>query len=375
MRLATVDLGVLAANVKRVRELAGATHLTAVVKANAYGHGSLEVAKAFIDGGADQLGVFDLAEALALRAGGIQAPILAWMLDDEELLPAALKADIRLGVSSVRSLEAVIRAAGPGAAGSGSPARVHLKVDTGLSRGGVDVTEWQACFALAAEAEQAGTIHVEGLFTHLANTSRDENKQQANRFQEAHALANAAGLTPELVHIAASEAALAQGDVIPTEVIRVGIALYGLSPFGVDHPPTELGLTPAMTLTSRIASIRHVPAGTGASYGFDWRATADAKLALVPVGYADGLPRAASGKAEVMINGKRCPVAGRIAMDQIVVDVTATAAAVGDSVTIWGTGAAGEPTVDQWAAWAGTIGYELVTKIGRRVTFDYVGTA
>lgn len=356
-RIAWIDVGAIAANVRRLRALAGTPRLLAVVKADGYGHGALHAARGALDGGADWVGVADPAEALALRAAGVEAPLLAWLLDADADFGPVAAASIDLGVSTLDQLGR-IAATAPGAA-------VQLKVDTGLSRNGLPPQAWDAGFARAAELERAGALRVRGLFSHLANTSADEDALQEERFADAVRRARAAGLTPELLHLAATEAAIGR-DQSAYDMVRTGIGIYGVSPFD-DGDAARLGLVPAMTLTTRVVAVRRVPAGAGVSYGSTWRAPAPTNLALVPVGYADGIPRAASNRAEVLLGGRRRPVRGRIAMDQLVVDLGDDEVRVGEPVVVLGDPATGAPSAAEWATWAGTIGYEIVTRIGPRV--------
>jgi alanine racemase len=353
MREARIDLAAIRDNVARLRELVAPARVLAVVKANGYGHGMELAARAALAGGADQLGVADIGEALALRAAGIDAPLLAWLHAPDADFAPAIDAGIELGISSLDQLE---RAAG---------AVVHLKIDTGLSRNGVAPAEWEAVVARAAELERTGVLRVRGVWSHLANAGPDETEQQRLRFEDAVAAARAAGLDPEVRHLAASEAAIA-APAARYDLVRIGIAMYGLPPADrIDV--AALGLRPAMELAAAVAAVRRVPAGEGVSYGFVHRTERETTLALVPLGYADGLPRAATGRAEVAIGGRRHPVVGRIAMDQCVVDVGDAEVAVGDRVVVWGDPAAGAPSAEDWAAAAGTIGYEIVTRVGPRV--------
>ncbi|HEY1105722.1 MAG TPA: alanine racemase, partial [Agromyces sp.] len=258
-------------------------------------------------------------------------------------------------------------------AAAGAAARVHLKIDTGLSRNGVPATEWPAVVARAVELERAERIGVVGIFSHFANTSREVDADQLAAFERALAIAEQAGLTGRLRHIASSEQAL-RDPSSRYDAVRIGIGLYGLTPFGDGTTSADLGLTPAMTLRARVAAVRRVDAGTGASYGHIWHADAETTLALVPLGYADGIPRQASGQgAEVLIGGRRRPVVGRVAMDQFIVDAGDAPVAVGDEVVVFGDPATGAPTADEWGAAAGTIGYEIVTRIGPRVPRRYTG--
>jgi alanine racemase len=361
-RLATVDLGAISANVERLREFAATPHLMAVVKANGYGHGAVPAARAALAGGADRLGVADLDEALALRAAGITAPILAWLHDVDADFAPAFAAGIEIGVSSPEQL-GLVAATAPGAS-------VQLKVDTGLSRNGIAPDRWDETFALAAALQAAGRVSVVGLFSHLANASDADDAAAESVFADALARARAAGLDPEFVHLASTAAAI-RHDQGASTMVRVGIGIYGLSPFG-DGDSERLGLRPAMTLSSRVAAVRRVPAGAGVSYDYVWRAPAPTNLALVPLGYADGVPRAASDRASVQIGGALYPVRGRIAMDQFVVDLGDASVPVGERVVLFGDPASGAPGAADWARWADTIDYEIVTRIGHRVRREYV---
>ena len=252
---------------------------------------------------------------------------------------------------------------------------MHLKIDTGLSRNGVPEAEWPAVVARAAELERAGRLTVAGVFSHFANTSRDVDAAQLAVFERALERAAAAGLNPTVRHLASSEQAIRDPSA-RYDLVRIGIGVYGLTPFGDGTTCTDLGLTPAMTLRARVAAVRQVEAGAGASYGHLWHADAPTTLALVPLGYADGIPRhATGGGAEVLLAGARRPVVGRVAMDQFIVDVGDAPVAVGDEVVVFGDPASGAPTADEWAEASGTIGYEIVTRIGPRVPRRYVGGA
>ena len=358
MREALVDLGAISHNVEVIRAVAGVDAMV-VVKANGYGHGAVESARAALAGGAVWLGVADLTEAYELRSAGIDAPLLAWLHDPDADFAAAAESGIDVGISSLAQLEAL--AALPGRA------EVQLKADTGLGRNGVTAFEWPQLVRDAAAHERAGRIHVRGVWSHLSNTGPDEDAAQVQAFTEALEAARAAGLDPELVHLAATAAALR----LPAArfgMVRVGVGAYGLSPDG--EPVTDL--RPALELAASVVSVKRVPAGQGVSYGYDHVTGAETTLVLVPLGYADGIPRHASGKAQVTINGVRHRVSGRIAMDQFVVDVGDHPVAVGDRVVLFGDHSNGVPSASDWAEWAGTINYEIVTRLGPRVTRRYV---
>ncbi|WP_353807357.1 alanine racemase [Agromyces sp. SYSU T00194] len=361
-REAVVDLDAIRGNVARIAAAAAPAGVMAVVKADAYGHGALPVARAALEGGARMLGVADVQEALALRAAGLSAPILAWLHDPGLDFGPALEAQVSIGVSSARQLEQVA-----GAVERGAPAAsVHLKIDTGLSRNGVEPVRWGAVVARARELELAGVLRVDGVFSHLANASDADDDAQLAAFRAAVEAAEAAGLHPAMRHLASTAAALRRPDA-RFDLVRVGIGMYGLTPYGDGTTGADLGLVPAMTLRGRIAAVRRVPAGAGASYDLTWRAGAPTTLALVPLGYADGVPRHASGRASVLLGGAVRPVVGRVAMDQFLVDAGDAEVAVGDEVVLFGAAATGAPTADDWADAAGTIGYEIVTRIGPRV--------
>lgn len=367
LREAVIDLDAIRGNVETLRRTIGTEHLIAVVKANGYGHGAVPVARAALTGGADRLGVADLAEALELRDAGITAPVLAWLHDSDPDFDAALAADVEVGVSTLAQLDALAAAAER----AGRIAVAHLKLDTGLSRNGVAPDVWPQAVRAARAAEEAGLLRVAGVFSHLSGTDAESDVAQADAFDRGLAQAARAGLDPEFVHLAASGAAL----TLPRaryNTVRIGIAMYGVSPFP-DRDPSEFGLRPAMTLRSRVVAVRRIPQGQGVSYGHTYRAPRDTTLALVPVGYADGVPRQASGRAEVSIGGKRHPIAGRVAMDQIVSAVGDEPVQVGDDVVLFGDPATGAPSAEDWARAADTIGYEIVTRLGRRVTRRYVG--
>ncbi|MFI8632451.1 alanine racemase [Microbacterium sp. NPDC077663] len=358
-REAVIDVGAIEHNVRHLARVTD-SEVIAVVKANGYGHGAVRSGRAALAGGAARLAVADVGEALELRAGGIDAPVLAWLHAPGADFAQAAAAYIELGVSSLDQLRA--------AAAAGSPERpvtVQLKVETGLGRNGIAPADYGTVFAEAAEFERQGAIRVVGIFSHLSNTSADDDRTALSRFTVAQAAAGAAGLRPTLRHIAASHAALSLPEA-RLGCVRLGVAIYGLSPFD-DRSSADLGLRPAMTLRAAVAAVRRVPAGQGVSYGYLHRTTSESTLALISMGYADGVPRAASGAGPVSIGGRTFRVAGRIAMDQFVVDVGDVPVAVGDEAVLFGDPTTGVPAATDWAEAAGTINYEIVTRIGPRV--------
>lgn len=368
-REAIIDLDAVRHNVRRLREVTGVSELIVVVKADAYGHGAVSVARAALEAGADRLGVADISEGLALRAAGITAPILAWLHGPVADFDAAVSAGLELGLSSEAQLVQVIAAAAR-LDGARVPV-VQFKLETGLSRNGAAEADWPTLFAAAADAERAGLIRVDGLFSHVSNTSSTDDADAAARFERGVAIARSAGLAPRTLHLAASAAALGE-PALRYDAVRLGLAVYGLSPFEPDAAPdrtaSAFGLRPVMTLRATIAAVRRVEPGAGVSYDYSYRTDAPTTLALVPLGYADGVPRSASNAGPVVINGRRYRVCGRIAMDQFVVDVGDDEVSVGDDAVLFGDPAAGAPPVEAWAQAAGTINYELVTRIGPRVT-------
>ncbi|WEK62329.1 MAG: alanine racemase [Candidatus Microbacterium colombiense] len=358
-REATIELDAIADNVRHFRRLTG-VEVIAVVKANAYGHGAAAVAVAALSAGATRLGVAEIPEALELRRQGIHAPIMAWLHAPGERFAQAAAENIELGISSFDQLEAAALVATVD-----HPVSVHLKFETGLSRNGIAPADWGRVLAEAARLERIGRLRIVGLFSHLSNTSVEDDRAALAKFDEGVAAAAALGIRPQIRHIAATAAAIDHPEM-RLDAVRIGIGLYGLSPFD-DRSSAELGLRPAMTLRGAIAAVRRVPAGSGVSYGYDHRTERDTTLALVPLGYADGVPRHASGRLPVSIGGHRFTNAGRIAMDQFVVDVGDTPISIGDEVVLFGDPTLGVPSAADWADAAGTINYEIVTRIGARV--------
>jgi alanine racemase len=365
VREAIIDLDAFRHNVRTLSDLAKPAATMLAVKADAYGHGMLPLARAALESGATSLAVLDIPAALALRAAGVTAPIFAWMHDPDALFGEAAAADIDLGISAVWQLEAIA------AAGASVAPRVHLKVDTGLSRNGATEEDWPGLVTSALEHERRGVVRVHAAWSHLADASPDDDAIALAKLHRAVAVAEELGARFELLHLAASSAGIRMPEA-RLGLVRFGIAAYGISPFD-DRSGRDLGLRPVMTLRAPVVSTKRVRAGHGISYGLTYRTSAESTLALVPLGYADGIPRIASGAAEVSINGRRYPVAGRIAMDQFVVDVGDDQVAPGDVAVVFGEGDHGEPTAEDWAASADTIGDEIVARVGARVTRVYLG--
>ena len=371
---ATIDLAALRANLAVLRERTGGPAVMAVVKADAYGHGALPCALAALEAGAGWLGTATPEEALALRAAGIgpeRARILCWLWTPGGPWEQALRAGIDVSVSGRWALDEVLAAVRAG----GVPARVHLKADTGLGRAGCQPHDWPDLVAAARRAEAEGLLTVTGLWSHLAAADEPGHpsiQAQLDGFAAALAVAEGAGLRPEVRHLANSPATL----LLPQshyDLVRPGLAVYGLSPVPEVGGPADFGLRPVMSLTARLALVKEVPGGHGVSYGHHYTTPGTTTLGLVPLGYADGVPRHASNTGPVQIAGKWRTVAGRVAMDQFVVDLGGDTPPVGEDVLLFGAGDHGEPTAEDWARACGTISYEIVTRIGGRVPRRYVG--
>ena len=361
-----VDLGAIAHNTALLAQAAAPAQVMAVVKADAFGHGAVPVARTALAHGATWLGVTSAAEALALRRAGIDAPLLMWLYPPNATFDEVLRAGVDVSVASSAGLTAIAEAAGR----VGRRADVHLKVDTGLTRNGAPVDRWPYLLSLARRFERAGRIRVRGLWSHLANAEDAADPslhRQLGVFADARAQAAEAEIRPPLIHLANSAAILQLPDA-HFGLTRAGIALYGVEPV----PGRAFGLRPAMTVRAQVILTKRVPGGTGVSSGPDYVTPAETTLALVPVGFADGVPRCASGRAQVAIGGRRYPVVGRVAMDQILVDVGNDPVRAGDVAVLFGPGLDGEPTVAEWAGWAETNPHEILTGIGPRLAHRYV---
>jgi len=374
--VAEVDLDAVAANVARLRAHAGRRDLMAVVKADGYGHGIVESARAARAGGASWLGVALLDEALQLRAAGDTGPILSWLAVPGEAYGDAIQADVEVSAYSAWQLAEIVSHAED----RGACARVQLKVDSGLGRGGALPDHWQRMVDQAATAQRAGRVRVTGVWSHLACSDEPGHPsiaEQTAAYADALAYAESAGLEPAHQHLANSGGTLAS-PATWYSMVRPGIAIYGVSPFVDGSAPVDL--TPAMTLSATVALVKRAPAGLGVSYGHTYTTKRETRLALIPLGYGDGVPRHASGKGPVQVGAERYAIAGRVCMDQFVLDVgdaglanRAAGVQTGDRAVLFGRADRGEPTAHDWAVAADTIGYEIVTRIGSRVPRTYVG--
>jgi alanine racemase len=368
---AEIDLAALRANVRALRARASGAAIMAVVKSDAYGHGAVPCARAAVEAGASWLGTATPEEALALRKAGLPGRIMCWLWTPGGPWREAIEADLDVSVSGMWALRELVAAARE----AGLPARVQLKADTGLGRSGCQPGEdWAELVAEALRAQSEGLLRITGLWSHFACADEPGHPSiaaQLTLFREMLAYAEGQGVRPEVRHIANSPATL----TLPEshfDLVRAGIAVYGISPSPELGAPADFGLRPVMTLSASIALVKHVPGGHGVSYGHRYITPGATTLGLVPVGYADGIPRHASGAGPVLVDGKWRTVAGRIAMDQFVVDLGGDEPATGTRAVLFGPGDRGEPTAEDWAQASGTIAYEIVTRIGTRVPRVYV---
>jgi alanine racemase len=356
---AFVDLSAIAANVKKLKATAG-TELMAVVKADAYGHGLVPVAKTAISAGATWLGVALVDEAQALRTAGITAPILAWLVPPGSDYAAAIDAQIDLAVPSLDIFKEIVA--------TGKRARIHIEVDTGMTRGGF-LEEWQEFLN-----SDFSKVEVVGIFSHFARAdevSEKQNQDQLANFNKAIADLARVGVNPRLKHLANSAAALTNQSA-SFDLVRTGIAMYGLTP-DLEHlgSSKSLGLRAAMEVRAKLHLVKKVPANSPVGYGATESTSQDTVLGVVAMGYADGIPRVAKA-AGIFFAGKRSPIIGRVSMDQFVVDLGPESTAIaGDYVVIFNSGEKGEFTAEDWGQASSSINYEMTTRIGPRVPRIY----
>lgn len=368
----TVDLDAISDNVRELARRAPNADVMAVVKADAYGHGLLPSARAAVAGGATWLAVAQLNEALQLRAAGVTTPLLTWLYAPDVDFGAAIDADIDISVAAPWALDAVVAAARE----RGRTARIHVKVDTGLARNGALGEGWTELIAALGPVVAEGAVEVIGVWSHFALADAPQHPTvlaQRERFVEAVAELERAGIHPQVRHLANSAATLTNPEA-HFDVVRPGLAVYGLSPVPDLGAPQDFGLREAMRVTARLALVKAAPAGQGVSYGHIYTTSRDTVLGLVPLGYADGIPRHAGNLGPVKVGDQRLTVAGRVCMDQFVLDLgPAYAGGAGDEVVILGRGVDDEPTAQDWAAAIDTINYEIVTRISGRLPRVYVG--
>lgn len=372
-----IDLGAIRENIKYLMAKSGKPAL-AVVKADGYGHGLLPVAKSALSAGASWLGVALLEEAKALRQGGINAPIIAWLTPITDDFASAISEDIDIAIPSLAHLEAITSAA----RSLGKCARIHLEVDTGMSRGGA-LNEWSELVRSAKTYQDSGLIKVIGIWSHFARADEaghEFNNKQLENFKSAVAEAKSVGITPEVIHLSNSAAAINDADS-HFDLLRLGIAIYGLSPdFSHMGSSEKLNLKPAMSIRARIHLVKDIPAGSQVGYGGSAITKVDTKLGVIAMGYSDGIPRSANSSAGVLVGNKRAPIIGRVSMDQFVVDLGRDSSAkAGDWTYIIGSNpsdsytSASSYTADSWASASATINYEIVTRIAARVKRIYQG--
>jgi alanine racemase len=370
---AEIDLAAFRANVAALHAHAGVPTMV-VVKADGYGHGIVECAREARVAGAGWIGVATPGEAVMLREAGDVGPILAWLYGVEEDLAPLVAADVDVSAQSVEQIGRLAAAA----ATVERRARVHLKIDTGLSRNGAPSYDWPHVCAAAAEAEHAGALEVVAIWSHLAAADEPGHPSiplQLEAFQRGYAQARAAGLEPTLRHLANSAGTL----VVPEarcDLVRVGIAAYGVDPAPGIAALAGVALRPVMRLRAQLVNVKQIPAGASVSYGWTWTTETPTTVGLVPLGYGDGIPRHAGNRASVGWSGSQVPIRGRICMDQFVVELgSGQLAQPGEEVIVFGPGDHGEPTANDWAAWCDTIGYEIVTRIGGRVPRRYLNAS
>lgn len=368
---AQVDLEAIRANIARLQEAAPRSELMAVVKADAYGHGLLPVAKAAREAGATWLGTALLQEALALREAGDQGRILTWLPTPGDRFDLCIRNDIDLSASSTWMISEIAAAA----AAVGKRARVHLKIDTGLGRSGAAADDIGEVIREALAATRRGEIEVVGAWSHLAYADSPDHPtiaMQLEVFDKALRLIENQGISLEVRHIANSAATLRSPET-HFDLVRPGIAVYGISPGEEVGTDRSLGLRPAMTLGARLVMVKRLPGGHGISYAHQYLTKEEATVGLVPLGYADGIQRCATNVGPVLAGGRIRHIAGRVCMDQFVLDFGDDPARAGDEVILFGPGDRGEPSAHDWAEACGTIAYEIVTCVGPRVPRIYVG--
>jgi alanine racemase len=356
---ARIDVDRLASNISLLKSTSK-TGLMAVVKADAYGHGLLGVGLSAEKAGADWLGVALLEEAIKLRTHGVRIPILAWLVTPGSDFKSAVDHDIDVAVSSIAAFKEIAQLP--------NKPRIHIELDTGMTRGGF-LDEWQE-FLL----QDFSTVNVVGVFSHFARADEPgekQNEEQLIRFNAMVADLEKIGINPSIKHLSNSAATL-KNPSAHFDLVRAGISLYGLSPdVSTLGRSEQLALKPVMQLRAKLHLVKNVPAGSAVGYGATAITKAQTKLGVVAMGYADGIPRIAQG-AGVFINGKKAPIIGRVSMDQFVVDLGTDSAAVsGDWVIVFGDGSRGEYTADEWGAASLSINYEIVTRIGPRVPRIY----
>lgn len=351
--IASIDLGALHRNIDMLASRVAPARLMVMVKANAYGHGLVPIAAAAVARGVRLLGVLDGASGLALRASGVggEVRLFAWLFGPEEDYAALVDADIDLGISRLHQLEAVARS------GASAPARLHLKIDTGLHRNGASVEEWPGLVARALELQAAGVCEIVGGWTHISEASDADDSIAIGRFHTAIGVADRLGARFSLLHLAASAAGFARADA-RFGAVRVGAFCYGIAPGG-GVGPRDIGIEPVMTLSAPVLSV-----------ATEVRGVHEHTIARIAIGFVDGIPSSAGGRVEIAIAGARHPVV-RVGAAVLEADITGTTLGAGAHAVMFGPGDAGEPTLQEWADALGTIGEELVARLSPRLRRDY----
>jgi alanine racemase len=363
-----IDLDAITANAAALAAHVGGAQVMAVVKSDGYGHGMVPSAAAALAGGATWLGVVQLADAIALREAGFTVPVLCLSGTPDAPHARAIAAGVDLTAGTAALVRRIAAEAGP----AGRPARLHLEADTGMSRGGATAADWPEVVAAARAAEAAGQARIVGIWSHFACADMDGHASiaaQLAAFETAVDVARQAGAEPEVRHLANTPATLNLPESY-YDLVRPGGAIFGLSTTPGGAPGW---LRPAMTVRARLVQTKRVPAGAGVSYGHRYVTGGEATLGLIPLGYNEGLPRAASSTAQVWLRGRRFTIAGTVNMNHTIIDVGDLPAEAGDEVILFGPGDAGEPTAQEWADALGTVSYEIVTRFTGKVPRSYSG--
>lgn len=369
LRRATVDLAAYRANLSSLVERMAPVEVLAIVKADAYSNGIDVMVPEAVAAGIRWFGTVELAPALRLRRAGValEASFFAWQLGPDEDYAAAVELRVDLGISTMEQLEAFADAART----AGSEALVHLTIDTGLHREGCLPADWAALVTRAVALRDEGVVRLRGAFSHVSETSEADDHAASLVFRKALADAEALGATFEKRHMSSSSAGMEHPER-RFDMVRMGSNGYGI-PVTEGVTAGDRGLRPVLTVSACVVRVKRVPAGTGVSYDYTYRTDRDTTLALVPIGYADGVSRRAQHGVEVTVRGRRYPIVGRVAMDQFLIDVGDDPIAVGDEVLLFGSGDHGELTIGEWADLTGTIPEEVSCRIGRRVPRVYRG--
>jgi len=365
---AVIDLGAIRSNVALMAEAIGPAEVMAVVKSDGYGHGARETAAAALAGGATWLGVGQVEEALALRSAGFSAPVLCLMASADAPHRDAIADGVDLSVGSA----ALVRQVAAAAELAGRPARLHLKADTGMSRGGAPMAQWPGLLDAALAEQAAGRCEIIGIWSHLASADIPGHPSvdaQIAAFHEALAQAQRSGARPLVRHLANTPALLTRPDTW-FDLARPGGGVTGLCTLPGGPPGW---LRPAMTVRTHLVQVKRVARGTGVSYGHRYITKRETTLGLIPLGYNEGVPRSATNMAPVLVGGRRLTIAGTVCMNQCMVDAGGLPIAEGDEVVLFGPGDHGEPTAQEWADLLGTLSYDIVTRFTAKIPRSYSG--